>query len=90
MSLGLSSYWYDSRLAHLAYFIQDLAGIISQVVGFGGILRNNTEKPDGTPRKMLDSSRLTALGWQPSWSLTEGIADAYEWFVNNEASLRSV
>ena len=70
--------------------IQDLAGIISQVVGFGGILRNNTEKPDGTPRKMLDSSRLTALGWQPSWSLTEGVADAYEWFVNNEASLRSV
>jgi len=70
--------------------IQDLAGIISQVVGFGGILRNNTEKPDGTPRKMLDSSRLTELGWQPSWNLTEGIADAYQWFVKNEASLRSV
>jgi GDP-L-fucose synthase len=70
--------------------IQDLAGIISQVVGFGGILRNNAEKPNGTPRKMLDSSRLTALGWQPSWNLTAGIADAYQWFVNNEASLRSV
>ena len=63
--------------------IQDLAGIISQVVGFGGILRNNAEKPNGTPRKMLDSSRLTALGWQPSWNLTAGIADAYQWFVNN-------
>lgn len=70
--------------------IQELAGIIADVVGFTGDLVHDACKPDGTPRKMLDSSRLHALGWSPSWSLREGIADAYDWFVKNESTLRAV
>jgi len=70
--------------------IQELAETISEVVGFTGSLRNDSDKPDGTPRKMLDSSRLSDIGWQPSWDLRAGIADAYRWFVENEGSLRSV
>ena len=70
--------------------IQELARTIAEVVGFDGDLVNDETKPDGTPRKMLDSSRLHSLGWTPRWSLREGIADAYEWFLANESSVRSV
>jgi len=64
--------------------IQELAETISEVVGFTGSLRNDSDKPDGTPRKMLDSSRLSDIGWQPSWDLRAGIADAYRWFVETK------
>jgi GDP-L-fucose synthase len=70
--------------------IQELARTIAEVVGFDGDLVNDETQPDGTPRKMLDSSRLHSLGWAPRWSLREGIADAYEWFLANESSVRSV
>ena len=70
--------------------IQELARTIAEVVGFDGDLVNDETKPDGTPRKMLDSSRLHSLGWTPTRSLPEGIADAYEWFLANESSVRSV
>ena len=70
--------------------IQQLAHTIAEVVGFRGDLVNDETKPDGTPRKMLDSSRLHSLGWTPAWGLSEGIADAYEWFLANESSVRSV
>jgi GDP-L-fucose synthase len=43
----------------------------------------DTTKPDGTPRKLMDSSRIAALGWKPEISLEEGIADAYRWFLDN-------
>ncbi|MDB4607098.1 GDP-L-fucose synthase [Pontimonas sp.] len=70
--------------------IQDLAQLIADVVGFSGTLVNDSSKPDGTPRKMLDSSRLNKLGWSPVWDLRAGIVDAYRWFVDNESSLRAV
>ena len=70
--------------------IQELGHTIAEVVGFDGDLVNDETKPDGTPRKMLDSSRLHSLGWTPAWVLREGIADAYEWFLANESSVRSV
>ena len=70
--------------------IQDLAQLIADVVGFSGMLVNDSSKPDGTPRKMLDSSRLHKLGWSPVWDLRAGIVDAYRWFVDNESSLRAV
>ena len=70
--------------------IRDLAGLVAEVVGFEGTIELDATKPDGTPRKMLDSSRLRNLGWAPKWSLREGIADAYSWFVANQAVVRSV
>ena len=70
--------------------IQELGHTIAEVVGFDGDLVNDETKPDGTPRKMLDSSRLHSLGWTPAWGLQDGIADAYKWFLANESSVRSV
>lgn len=70
--------------------ISDLANLIAEIVGFDGSIDHDLSQPDGTPRKMLDSSRLHALGWKPRWELREGIADAYEWFSQNPAILRSV
>ena len=70
--------------------IQELGHTIAEVVGFDGDLVNDEAKPDGTPRKMLDSSTLHSLGWTPAWGLQDGIADAYKWFLANESSVRSV
>jgi GDP-L-fucose synthase len=61
--------------------IADLAQLVSRVVGFKGAIESDTSKPDGTPRKMLDSSKLTDLGWSPRWDLQSGISDAYRWFL---------
>jgi GDP-L-fucose synthase len=65
--------------------IHDLAELICEVVGFHGDLAWDTTKPDGTPRKLLDVTKLRALGWQPSISLRDGIARTYEWFLANYA-----
>lgn len=65
--------------------IAELASLIAEVVGFNGKFRYATEKPDGTPRKVLDVSRLAALGWQPRVALREGLTDAYKWYVENVA-----
>jgi GDP-L-fucose synthase len=70
--------------------ISDLATLIAEIVGFEGSIDHDLSQPDGTPRKMLDSSRLHALGWKPRWELREGIANAYDWFVQNQANSRSV
>ena len=69
--------------------IAELAHTICRVVGFKGTLRFDTSKPDGTPRKLLDTSRLTALGWTPRIELEEGIRSTYEWFLNNQDSLKT-
>ncbi len=60
--------------------IADLAEKVRTVVGFQGRLRYDSERPDGTPRKLLDTSRLTALGWRPRIALEDGLADAYRWY----------
>jgi GDP-L-fucose synthase len=70
--------------------ISELAKLIAEVVGFEGAISHDLAKPDGTPRKILDSSRLHQLGWSPHWQLREGIVNAYEWFVDNSASVRMV
>ena len=70
--------------------ISELAKLIAEVVGFEGAISHDLSKPDGTPRKILDSSRLHQLGWSPHWQLREGIVNAYEWFVTNSASVRMV
>jgi len=68
--------------------IRELADTIARVTGFTGELRWDTTKPDGTPRKLMDVSRLAALGWQASIGLEEGLRDAYRWFLENEGQLR--
>jgi len=65
--------------------IRELAELICDVVGFEGDLAWDTTKPDGTPRKLLDITKLRNLGWQPTISLREGIAQTYDWFLKNVA-----
>jgi GDP-L-fucose synthase len=60
-----------------------LAGLVAKVVGFQGGLVFDSSKPNGTPRKLMDSSRLSATGWKPKISLEEGIALAYKDFLEN-------
>jgi GDP-L-fucose synthase len=69
--------------------IADLARTIAQVSGFEGRISYDTTKPDGTPRKMLDVSRLTNIGWQASIPLEEGIRHTYDWYLANQSSLRA-
>jgi len=61
--------------------IKDLAELIRKIVGFEGKLLFDSSKPDGTPRKLLDVSRLKALGWKPAISLSEGIRSTYEFYL---------
>ena len=63
--------------------IRELAGLICDVVGFNGELVWDKTKPDGTPRKLLDVTRIRALGWKPTIQLKEGIAQTYDWFLAN-------
>jgi GDP-L-fucose synthase len=63
--------------------IRELAELICDVVGFDGKLAWDTTKPDGTPRKLLDITKLRELDWKPSISLRDGIAQTYEWFLAN-------
>jgi GDP-L-fucose synthase len=60
--------------------ILELARVIAHVVGFSGEMVTDPSKPDGTPRKLLDSSRLTALGWLPRIGLADGLVSTYTWF----------
>jgi GDP-L-fucose synthase len=69
--------------------IAELAETVARIVGFSGVLRYDASKPDGTPRKLLDTTRLTALGWRPRTELAAGIRATYEWFLNNRAHLRT-
>ena len=63
--------------------IRELAELVSAVVGYSGVIRFDTGKPDGTPRKLLDVSRLNATGWRPKIRLEEGIRTTYEWYLEN-------
>lgn len=63
--------------------IQELAEMIKDIVGFKGEIVNDTSKPDGTPRKLLDVSRLHSLGWKHKTGLREGLQKAVEWYENN-------
>ena len=68
--------------------IRELAETVCDVLGFDGTLEFDTSKPDGTPRKLLDISKIKSLGWSPRISLREGIADAYRWFCDNYSEAR--
>lgn len=68
--------------------IFELANIIKDITGFKGEIDWDTSKPDGTPRKLLDISKLEDSGWKAKIDLETGIKNTYEWFINNEKNLR--
>lgn len=63
--------------------IKELAELVKEVVGFQGQLVWDSSKPDGTPRKLMDSSKLAGLGWTPKISLKEGLVGTYKWYLEN-------
>jgi GDP-L-fucose synthase len=63
--------------------ILELAELISKVVGFDGKFVFDSSFPDGTPRKLMDNTRITSLGWKPAIDLEDGIRDLYEWYLSN-------
>ena len=70
------------------YSIEELAGIISRIVGYNGEVKWDETKPDGAPRKLLDSSKFLNLGWKPSTDIEEGLKVTYEWYLKNTQMLQ--
>jgi GDP-L-fucose synthase len=81
--------FYAQRLFHInlgtctEIRIRELADLISKIVGFSGDLVFDQSMPDGSPRKLLDVSRINELGWRHNVSLKEGIKATYNWYINN-------
>ena len=69
--------------------IRELAETIRQVVGYQGGIVWDTSKPDGTPRKLMDVSKLKSLGWQPQIALTDGLAGTYRWFIEHQGEFKT-
>ena len=65
--------------------IRDLAALVQRVVGYEGVVEWDASKPDGTPRKLMDVSRLRGLGWAPSVGLEDGLRRTYQWYLENRA-----
>ncbi|MGQ9643909.1 MAG: GDP-L-fucose synthase [Ignavibacterium sp.] len=80
---------YDLGITHLNVgsgkdiSISDLANLVAQIIGYKGSIEYDTTKPDGTPRKLMDVSRINSLGWKYKTELEEGIKLTYEWFIKN-------
>lgn len=68
--------------------IRELVETVAKVTGFKGDITWDTTKPDGAPRKLMNVDRLAALGWQYSYSLEDGLQDAYQWFLDNQDNFR--
>jgi GDP-L-fucose synthase len=66
--------------------IRELAETIGEIVGFNGDIVFDASKPDGTPRKVTDISRIRALGWEPSIEFSDGVRATYEWYIANVAA----
>ena len=95
MELPLGEYQEvtTARLSHINVgsgvdcSIAELVALIAEVTDFEGSINYDTSKPDGAPRKLMDSSRLKSLGWQPQYELKEGLTNTYQWFVDNYEKL---
>lgn len=80
----------DEKMSHInvgsgkSVTIRELAETIAKTVGFSGVIRFDTSKPDGTPRKEMDVSRLEKMGWRASIDLTKGIGETYEWYKSQK------
>ncbi|UIY43232.1 GDP-L-fucose synthase [Methylobacterium radiotolerans] len=68
--------------------IRQLAEALARVIGYAGELAFDATKPDGTPRKLMDVSRLRAMGWRPEIALEDGLRQTYEWFLENQSGIR--
>ena len=89
----LTEHYSDSDIVNVGVgtdvSIRELAELVKDVVGYEGEIVNDTSKPDGTPRKLMNVDRLSALGWSAGISLKQGVENTYEWFLKNEDSYRS-
>jgi GDP-L-fucose synthase len=80
---------YEKDISHLNIgsgkdiTIDDLAKLIAEIVGFEGKIIHDATKPDGTPRKLMDVSRINQLGWKYKTELREGLIKTYKWFKDN-------
>ena len=85
--LYLMQHYADQEIINIGWgedvSIQQLAQQVADTVGYKGEVVFDTSKPDGTPRKLLDTSRLTQLGWQPKITLKKGLLDTYRWFTEH-------
>ena len=96
MNLDVSEYRKHTKpaLSHInvsagdEISIHDLAHLIARVVGFKGEIVFDRSKPDGTPKRPLDITKLNNLGWQPGITLEQGLKDTYNWFLENIDSIR--
>jgi len=96
--LGLPKPEYDANtdpmLSHINVgsgtdiSILELAQALAKVVGFQGQIKTDPTKPDGTPRKLMDVGRLAKMGWRAQIGLEDGIAETYQWFIENKENLR--
>jgi GDP-L-fucose synthase len=69
--------------------IRELAELVREITGYRGDISFDPSKPDGTPRKLLDSSRMTALGWEPRRTLRSGIESTYDWYLQEQSQART-
>ena len=87
-SLFLMDHYQGNDFFNVGYgeeiSIKELAELIREIVGFTGELVFDSEKPDGTPRKLTDISRIKEFGWKPEIGLREGIADTYKWYCSQK------
>ncbi|MDX2423492.1 MAG: NAD-dependent epimerase/dehydratase family protein, partial [Amphritea sp.] len=68
--------------------IRELVETVAKVTGFCGDITFDATKPDGAPRKLMNVDRLASLGWKYSYNLEDGLADAYQWFLDNQDNFR--
>ena len=68
--------------------IAELVQMLVRVIGYEGRLAFDVTKPDGTPRKLMDVSRLAAMGWRPEIGLEDGLRQTYGWFLEHQAEIR--
>jgi len=91
--LHLLSGYHDGMPINVGYgedvTIKELAETVAHIIGFDGEMKWDTSKPDGTPQKLLDTSRINALGWKPTITLEDGIRDTYRWFTQSAYLLRN-
>jgi GDP-L-fucose synthase len=90
--LHLINHYDDPRVINVGtgedITIKELAGVVATTVGYHGEIAWDADKPDGTPRKLLDVSRIERLGWKPQISLKDGIRATYDWYVTHQAEIR--